>query len=227
MKPPRARTQTAFTLVEMLVGTVAFSILAATLLTAMMGWVNGFAVINAQGVLQSQLSQPMDRLVQDTEAAKQAPDSHVFVTTYTRVQISDAAPAAGTKLSGNSQCWIVEVPSIDASGNILDAASVSDYIIYVYTPPSGQIPGQLKRIVDANASSSRQDVAAPGTVVANNVASVVFRAPPGVTLANGKTEAIDIEMTLQKTERGQPYTMTLTKRAVYRNRCIASEGCTP
>jgi type II secretory pathway component PulJ len=68
----------------------------------------------------------------------------------------------------NTDELILEVPSVDSSGDVIDIETTFDYIIYHL---DGADPPNLQRTVDADTASSRSDET---RTVANNVDSLNF-----------------------------------------------------
>lgn len=209
MRRPRRGSRAAFTLIEVLLASVAATTLGVTLMMSLMGSLDGFATITAQSVLQTELGQALDRILRDTKEARQAVSSWTNGTTYTM-------DTQGGGADGDAW-WILEVPSIDAAGDTLNAPSATyqDHIIYHYVAAAKQ----LWRIVVVVPGTSRPDPAPdPGRIIANNVERIEFKLPPPLSEpVDVRTEIVDVWIRGVSTQRGRAYRLELTKQAVYRS----------
>jgi len=189
-----------------LLASIAATTLGVTLMMSLMGSSDGFATITAQTVLQTELTQSLDRVARDTEEARQAVSNYSVFSMDTK----------GGGPDGDA-CWILEVPSINATGDTLNAPSAAyqDHIVYYYEVAYKR----LRRIVDIVPGTSRPDPAPyPGRIIANNVEFIEFKIPPPLsTQTDIQKKMVDIWIQGVSTQRGRAYRFSMTKQAVYRS----------
>jgi len=145
------------------------------------------ATLSAQGVLQMELSRAVDSLSRDLRLAIRAPAAH---NAYTR----------------SATTVILEVPSVNAAGRVIDIANHVDYFVYSFDAASGV----LQRIVDAkDGVSSRTDET---RVIARYLSGVTFPFPPPA-----QEQDVTFTLTGSRVEKGRTHTETLTGRGRFRN----------
>lgn len=180
-----------YMLIEMIMSTFIFTIVISVIYQLYATSTDVMGTMNAQGVLQMELSRTMDSLSRDAQLAISAPPSY---QTYTQ----------------SSTTMILQVPSIttDANGNVRVIADAFDYLIYTYDSTAGT----LQRIVDANdlAGSRRATAQEPDDT------RVVARYLSGVTFTYSSK---DVAFTLSgsKIENHRTFSATLSARARFRN----------
>jgi len=194
-------------MLEMLLASAAVAVLGGTLAVSMIGSLDGLSTITAQALLQTQLNQVSDRIVQDTKQARQA------LATWN--QFSMDAEGGG---SNGDAYWILQVPSINAAGDTINASHLNhqDYIIYHYENASDR----LRRIVftPQSSGSARPYNYPTGQIIATGVQSIEFRIPPPLsTQTEMLTKMVDIWITCSTVQRGRTYELSMTKQAVYRH----------
>lgn len=126
-------------------------------------------------------------------------------------------PSWDTYTSSND-CLILQVPSVDATGLIIDIESQFDYIIYRLNP---SLPNQLERIIDANdAISSRVD---DSRILVTRVNSFLLSSE-GVEFSSiadfATVSSVDISLTTSQDRYGRTFHDTLNTVVKLRNKSV-------
>lgn len=116
----------------------------------------------------------------------------------------------------SSNCLILQIPSVDSSGLIVDIENELDYIIYRL---NSEHPNKLERVVDAkDGVSSRVDST---RVLATRVNSFLLSSD-GVELSSvadlTQVASIDIAMTTKQNRLGRDFQQTLDSTVKLRNK---------
>lgn len=118
----------------------------------------------------------------------------------------------------STSCLILQVPSLDANGMIIDINNDFDYIIYRL---NSQFPNRLERIIDAKdgVSSRVKNIKA-----INTRANSFHLSSGGVDLSSvadfTKISSIDILLTTKENRLGLNYQETLKTRVNLRNKSL-------
>lgn len=120
--------------------------------------------------------------------------------------------------STSTSCLILQVPSLDANGVIIDISSDFDYIIYRLNPQS---PNKLERIIDAkDGVSSRVE----NTRVMTTRANYFQLSFEGIDLSSvadfTEISSIDIALTTRENRLGRDFQETLKTRVNLRNKSL-------
>jgi len=120
--------------------------------------------------------------------------------------------------TSSNDCLILRVPSVDASGLIIDIESQFDYIIYRLNP---SFPNRLERIIDANDGvSAKVD---GGRVLVTRVNSFLLSSE-GVefsSIADFTTvSSVDISLTASQDRYGRTFQDTLNTVVKLRNKSV-------
>ncbi len=180
--------QGGFTLAELLMVTLISFGAAGTLLVVSIATSNTVSSIRGQGLLQMELSLAMDSIAKDVRRTTTLPT-----------------------LGDGGITLLLQLPTVNA--NNLVVSNAFDTVTYHLDTSTST----LQRILDANdAQGSRQATASEPDeihVVANDITNVTFaivNTPPA-------SPVINVTLTGSRTERGFPYTLTITGSTVLRN----------
>jgi prepilin-type N-terminal cleavage/methylation domain-containing protein len=187
-----------FTLVEVLVASVIALIMSGVIIALLMVVQRSFSTGMAFMEVHSGARLAMDMMVRDMKWAR---------------QIATSVTVGGTTYTTGNNVLVLDIPSIDAAGNII--ASTYDKIVYHLTAAT---PNQIERIVSPDAASNRP---AERKIIANNV-NVLSFSSGGVGLsaiANLQTVTqISVAVTTLKAVRGtQSVQESLTTGVALRN----------
>ena len=194
--------QDGMTIIELSLSTVLVVLLSGSIFVLLSGISSGFNTVNAQATNQMNLNQSLQQLASDV---RQSVDAPALFSSYTQDALGGGADGAAT--------WILRLPSIDENGNVLNATTLFDHIVYTYDPATRQLS---RVIASANATSARNDEN-PNRVIANDVTAISFSAPSGLPAPAALDQILDITLTRTRTEQRVAYPASLTTRAVYRN----------
>lgn len=178
---PHRRDRAGYTLVEgLLTSLIAVIVMSVVYELHATSW-DVMTTINANSILQIELSRAMDYLGRDAELAVATPTTY---GAYTR-----------------PPSLIFTVPSVDATGHVIDISTTFDYIIYTYNADAGT----LTRVVDASPGSSRI-----------NETPVIAHYVNGFTFIVG---ARDVTFTVSgsRTEHGRSFPASLSGQGRFRN----------
>ncbi len=144
-------------------------------------------------------------------------DSRHPLTWITR-DIREAAQVVSNydTYSTSANCLILQIPSIDETGEIIDIDSIFDYIIYRRSPEN---PNRLERIIDADDASARIDRT---KLMADSVTSLTlsFFDSDGADVSANVSESSTIRISLasKKEGLGRIYQETFDTQVKLRNR---------
>jgi prepilin-type N-terminal cleavage/methylation domain-containing protein len=116
----------------------------------------------------------------------------------------------------SDSCLILRIPSVDASGYIIDIDNDYDHVVYRLNP---QMPTRLERIVDAkDGVSTRSD---SSKFLSTQVSSFLLSSG-GVNLASvsdfSQVASVDISLITQQNLMGRSYQETLQTGVMLRNK---------
>ena len=150
-----------FTLVEVIFAALIGMIALGVVMSLFIGSQKAFYVGNAFLHIHRNARLALDRIIKDAKGATGVVDNWNGYTTST-------------------DCLVLQVPSIDADGDIIDIDAHHDYIVYrLYS--SGDKPAELWRIMNAKTGHSKR--ADENRVIANNISSLTFSSG-GTELSN-------------------------------------------
>lgn len=120
--------------------------------------------------------------------------------------------------TSSNDCLILRVPSVDASGLIIDIESQFDYIIYRLNP---SFPNRLERIIDANDGvSAKVD---GGRVLVTRV-NFFLLSSEGVEFSSiadfSSVSSVDISLTASQDRYGRTFQDTLNTVVKLRNKSV-------
>lgn len=144
-------------------------------------------------------------------------DSRYPIARITR-DVRDAVQVVLThsSYSTSNSTLILQVPSIDVTGKIIDIENNFDFIIYRRNP---DYPNRIERIIDANEPSSRTDRT---KLLADNVNSFAlsFFDSDGADVSSSVSDSatIDITLTSRKTGIGRTFQEALNTQVKLRNK---------
>lgn len=118
--------------------------------------------------------------------------------------------------AASDNCLILEIPSVDSSGQIIDIDNDFDIIIYRLKPA---FPERLERIVDAkDGVSSRSDTARDIVIQMSSFQL----SSGGVSLSSiadfNEISSVDVTLVVRQNRLGRPYQETLGISAMLRNK---------
>ncbi len=181
------------TLVELLVAIPTVAILILIFIQFHLVTADGLSTINAQTLLQAQLTQGMHRILQDARMAN---------------GLGNPCPGiGGTTFAPTTDSTCFQLASVDTQGQALSPVTW-DLVSYQFN----QTAGTLSRIVKKAGASARinseqtlvNDLQAPG--------GAVFQAQGGAV-----PSAVTCTLSGRRVERGRPYFLTLVVQARFRN----------
>ncbi|MGB8953360.1 MAG: prepilin-type N-terminal cleavage/methylation domain-containing protein [Candidatus Aminicenantales bacterium] len=183
------------TLIEVLIATVVMSILMAALLTLYSEGQKYFINENTQADVLQESRYPLEWLARDIKG-------------------STSVVSSWGSYSTSENTLVLQVPSVDGSGLIIDVEAEFDYIIYRTST------GRLQRIVDANDGvSSRTD---RSRFLAENVTSLslTYYDATDTQLSSGYEAAASVKMALAISEKGlgRTFQETLNSKVKLRNK---------
>jgi len=190
-------SRSGFTLVELLLSLGVASILLAVIMSMSVSSQQLFALGSVFSDIHAEVRISMDYMKRDIMGATRMMNSYGGYTT-------------------TSSSIILEIPSVDVNGNVIDINNDFDYITYALN--SGD-PTQLDRIIDASASSSRADET---QIFARNVDTLLFSSGGTVLSSIGDVSGltqVDITLILLKAVPGNsdPLQETLSSKVKLRN----------
>ncbi len=186
----RSNRRTGYTLVELLCASVIGLTLLTTLGQLFWGTSEALLMITAQGTVRMQLVNALNAMGQDVFGASQRLPSC----------------CGGTYAETANTTLILQVPSVDATGNVIDDQAQFDSIVYQFDAAANQ----LKRIVQPGALSSRPAQTRP---VGNHMTGFSF-----TWLSDaGGTYRVQVTLIATRSEHGRPYTETSTRIFALRN----------
>ena len=206
----RRRPLSGMTLIELLIVVALSAIILIALLSLYVAGQKYFFNQNSRADTIEDSRMPMSWMSRDIREASQ-----VYNGTLTAYN--------GSSYTTGESCLILELSSLDGAGNITGA---TDYVIYAW---SGR---RLSRIIDADATSSRQD---GNRVMADNLVNDGSGGAPfklryfqsdGVTeVTSGYNDAFIVEVELTSQGRalqraGQPFVETVRTQAKLRNKVV-------
>ncbi len=213
--PERAPTRTrnpakGMTLIELLIVIAISGIIVIALLSMYVGGMKYFYNQNSKADTIEDSRMPMAWVSRDIRDASQVFDG--TLTVYD-----------GSSYTTGENCLVLEVPSLDALGNV---SATLDFIIYEWTG------NRLFRVIDADDASARQD---GRRVLADNLVNDGNGGPPfklryfrsdGVTeVTSGYNDAFIVEVELTSQGRtmqraGQNFVETVRTQAKLRNKVV-------
>ena len=118
--------------------------------------------------------------------------------------------------TASDSCLILRIPSVDASGYVIDIDNDYDHVVYRLNP---QIQSRLERILDAkDGVSTRSD----GSRFLSTKVSSFLLSSEGVNLSSvadfSQVASVDISLITQQTLLGRSYQETLQTGVMLRNR---------
>ncbi len=118
--------------------------------------------------------------------------------------------------TASDSCLILRIPSIDASGYIIDIENDYDHVVYRLNP---EMPTRLERIVDAkDGVSTRSDTS---RLLSSQVSSFLLSSG-GVNLSSvadfSQIACVDIALITQQNMMGRSYQETLQTGVMLRNK---------
>lgn len=118
--------------------------------------------------------------------------------------------------TASDSCLILRIPSVDASGYVINIDNDYDHVVYRLHP---QFPSRLERIVDAkDGVSARSDAS---RYLSTQVSSFLLSSE-GVNLSSvadfSQVASIDISLTTQQTLLGRTYQESLQTGVMLRNK---------
>jgi prepilin-type N-terminal cleavage/methylation domain-containing protein len=183
-----------FTLIEMLIGLLIMSIMVMGLLSLYSKGQAQFMNENIQGDILESNRYPMAWLARDVKSATQVATSW---TTYTT----------------SASTLVLQIPSVDANGLIIDVTSQFDYVIYQLSNL------KLQRIVDAGTGSARAD---GSRYLATDVTglALAFYDASDATLSSNFNTAASVRATLTANHKGfqRSFQGTLNSKFKLRNK---------
>ncbi|MGA2587459.1 MAG: prepilin-type N-terminal cleavage/methylation domain-containing protein [Candidatus Aminicenantales bacterium] len=189
--PTRSR---GFTLLEMLIGLLIMSIMVMGLLSLYSKGQTQFMNENIQADILESSRYPMAWLARDVKSATQVATSWLTYTT-------------------SASTLVLQIPSVDANGLIIDVASKFDYVIYQLSSL------KLQRIVDAGTGSARVD---GSRYLATDVTGLVlaFYDASDATLSSNFNTAASVRATLTANHKGfqRSFQGTLNSKFKLRNK---------
>jgi prepilin-type N-terminal cleavage/methylation domain-containing protein len=198
------------TLIELLIVVAISAVVFIALLSLYIGGMKYFFNQNSRADTIEESRMPMAWVSRDIRDA-----SEVFNGTLTAYD--------GSSYTTGQSCLVLEVPSLDATGNI---SAATDYIVYAWTG------NRLVRIIDADESSSRED---GSRVLADNLLSDgsggppfklrYFRSDGSTEILSGYNDAFIVEVELTSQGRailraGQNFVETVRTQAKLRNKVV-------
>lgn len=118
--------------------------------------------------------------------------------------------------STSANCLVLQVPSIDETGEIIDIDSHFDYIIYRRNP---ETPDRLERIVDADDASARTDRTKLLAYNVNSFSLLFFDSDGADTSANvSESATVGISLTSRKDGLGRTFQETFNTQIKLRNK---------
>lgn len=191
------------TLIELTVASLVGVILTGVFLELLQTSLMTLSTVNTQGDLRTQLVQAVNAVSRDVSEARG------------RLASCCSGEFAERRFPfvTSGETVILEVPSIDADSNIINAQTTFDAIIYdINMDPAQPNPGKLKRIVRPNVSSSRP---ATTVTVANDIA---FLQHTWLPTATNPTQ-LRLTLAAKREGGGRPFqTKDLTTEIALRNR---------
>jgi len=185
------------TLIELLIVTAISALIVLALLSLYSAGQRYFVTQSAKADTIEDSRHPLTWITRDIRESVQV------VTTY------DA-------YSTSSNSLILQVPSIDETGEIIDVDNTFDYIIYRRNPGT---PKRLERIIDADEASARTDRT---KLLADNVNSfslLFFDSDGADTSANvSESATIGISLTSRKDGLGRTFQETFNTQIKLRNK---------
>ncbi|MEJ2745728.1 MAG: prepilin-type N-terminal cleavage/methylation domain-containing protein, partial [bacterium] len=167
--------RSGFTLMETMVSLLLCSMVLGTIISAFTAQYKSFFVGNSHVDLNKEVRTAMDWIANDSRWA-------------------NALPTSRGAYGKSNTCLILEIPSIDSAGDVIDVENTHDYIIYT------QNGTDLRRVVDADPSSSRQT---SEQIVAQHIGSLLFSTGSdsvGITITARRTvSSLDLSNTISTT----------------------------
>ena len=194
------RRKAGFSIIELLISMASMSVIATVIVMVYVSSQRGFITGIARMDIDRNLRQANELLRKDIKSA-------VEITNYRTIN--------GFNYMTFDWELILKIPSINAAGDTI--ADTFDYVVY---HRNWMVPGQLERLVDADAASARTS---HRKVIANSINNVLFSsAGLGMTAYNGVfggIETIDVNLTGQRTVLGsQTLQSTVQLSITMRNR---------
>jgi len=188
-----------FTLVELLVIMAIGSFMVLAILSLYVAGQRYFMTGSARADVLRDVRQVLNYISRDVKEAIQVLPSWDVYTT-------------------SSSCLVLQVPSLNPSGLIIDIDNQFDYIVYRLNP---EYPNRLERIIDANDGiSSRMDTT---RVIATRVNSFELKSE-GVDLSavSDFTQVSSVDVSLITTQNllGRTYQETLRTGVKLRNKSV-------
>ena len=191
-------------LIEILVVIVISAIIVVALLALFAAGQKYFANQDARADAMEDSRFPITWMTRDIKEAVQVVPGPVDVN--------------GTSYSTSANCLVLQVPSIDGTGAIIDIDNDLDYIVYQRNSTN---TNQLERIIDGkDGVSSRIDST---RIVADDVNSFslsFFDADGGSVSGYAETATIDISLSSTRTGIGRTFQEGVNTRVKLRNKAI-------
>ena len=195
-KPKKFKPE-GFTLVEVLIIASIISLIMVTLLSLYVAGQRYFIIESARADVLRDIRQVLNWISRDIKEGIQVVPSWDVYTT-------------------SSSCLVLQVPSVDSNGLIIDVDNEFDYIIYRL---NSQFPNRLERIVDANDGvSSRTD---RSRVIVTRADSFLLRSQ-GADLSSvsdfSQVSSVDVTLITKQNRLGRTYQETLKTGVKLRNK---------
>src|SRR3989344_4012331 len=177
------------TLIELLIGLAIFAILILFLANFFVSYYDSFNNLQASNSVSESTGIFINSISNAIRQADSIVSSRVF---------------SGTTYTSNSTTIFLEIPSIDASSNVI--LGTYDYMVF-YLDSSN-----IYWLVDSNASSSRKS---GYQLIASNISSLSFTYDDPIVTSATK---VDITITAQKLVKGKTFQSSLTQQVYLRNK---------